>query len=291
VSEVAVLVVSAVVGAIAGVVTTAWKSRKDLEAQYDIDLRKRRIDAYAELWKLLEPLADYFEPGQLTHDSARKLGAALRRWYFRTGGLVLSSGSRPAYFNLQQALEGAAPSPADDSRKLEKRQLDILKALASRLRTSSTDDVATRLRPRLGPSLVATLIRPWRRRFAPLRVTVDRRWRWEAGVPELAFFVIVANASDRELEIVGVEVPGTGKAASEVGESGFRLQPGEDRELSVEGSPPVGGPIAPEVTVRVEGRDALRLQATPAVPLQSHLIRREQSAQASGGDGRPDPGR
>ena len=38
-------IIGPIAGALAGIVTTAWKSRKDLEAQYDIDLRKRRVDA------------------------------------------------------------------------------------------------------------------------------------------------------------------------------------------------------------------------------------------------------
>jgi hypothetical protein len=118
------VILSAGVGALAGVLTTSWKSRKDLELEYDIDLRKRRIDAYAQLWKLLEPLADYFEPGPVTHGAARNLGAALRGWYFRVGGLVLSSSTRPVYFNLQQALEGATGGAAEDFLTLDERPLE-----------------------------------------------------------------------------------------------------------------------------------------------------------------------
>ena len=270
------VILSAGVGALTGVVTTAWKSRKDLEAQYDIDLRKRRIEAYAELWKVLEQLAYHFGPGEVTNESAGKLGAALRRWYFRTGGLVLSSDTRPAYFNLQQALEGVAV-PADDPRKLEAAQLEILKALASRLRTSSTRDVATRVGPRLGPSFAARLSGPWHRLFAPVRVTVDRRWEWKDGAPEEAFFVIVENMTDRELDVARVELPGAGMAVSQYGEKEFRLQPGEDRELSAVIPSPRKGPLAPQVTVRLRGRWELRSRATPRVPLQSHLLARADS--------------
>lgn len=289
VSDVAMVILSAAVGALAGVVTTVWKSRKDLEAQYDIDLRKRRIEAYAELWKLLEHLADYFEPGAVTHQSARKLGESLRRWYFRTGGLVLSSETRPAYFNLQQALEGMAvpvdgPRDPEERRELEQRRIEILKALASRLRTSSTRDVATRLGPRLGPSFAARLSGPFHRLFAPVRVIVDRRWEWEKGLPEAAFFVIVENLTDREIDVAGVQLPGTGELVSKFGEREFRLQPGEDRELGAVIPPTVDGPIAPQVTVRVRGRWQLKAHGTPGVPLQSHLIVRADSEPESGGE-------
>jgi len=274
------VILSAGVGALAGVVTTAWKSRKDLEAQYDIDLRKRRIEAYAELWKLLEQLADYFGPGELTHESARKLGESLRRWYFRRGGLVLSSDTRPAYFNLQQALEGMAV-PIDGSKTDEHRRVEILKALASRLRTSSTRDVATRVGPRLGPSFAARLSGPWHRLFAPVRVIVERRWQWPDGQPEEAFFVIVENLTDRELHIRRVELPGADDPVGEYGENEFRLQPGEDRELGTAISSPGIGPLAPEVTVRVKGRWQLRSRGTPRVPLQRHSIAPADTAPAA----------
>jgi hypothetical protein len=248
------VILSAVVGAVAGVVTTAWKSRKDLEAQYDIDLRQRRITAYAELWKLLEPLADYFEPAAVTRQAARELGAGLRRWYFSTGGLVLSEATRPAYFNLQQALEGVT---APDSPTLDEQRVEILKGLSSRLRTSSTHDVATRLAPRLGPSVVAALRARWRRVFRPLRVTVDRRWRWPSGEP--ALFVIVENRSDRELEVAGLDERGA-----------FRLQAGEDHELDAPAPPLAGNSIAPEVKVGL--RRSFRSARRPGVPLDSRLL-------------------
>src|SRR5512132_962002 len=90
-TEAAQLLLSAVIGAAGGAFATAYKSRKELESLYDIELRRRRIDAYAELWKLLEPLAYWSPPGPVTFAGVTKLSRALRGWYFRTGGLVLSS--------------------------------------------------------------------------------------------------------------------------------------------------------------------------------------------------------
>jgi hypothetical protein len=267
------VILSAAVGAVAGIVTTVWKSRKDLEARYDIDLRKRRIEAYADLWKKLEPLAYYSRPQPVTRGSVAELGRALRSWYFRTGGLVLSSSTRPAYFNLQQALEGAGKARADDpATELDDDRVEILKALASRLRTASTGDVATRVGPRLGPSLAARLGPLCRRRTASVRATVDRRWRWKDGSPEPAFFVIVENRTDREVEIVGVEVPNAGEAVSAYGERRFRLQPGEDRELSASVESPGRGPLAPRVTIKMGDGREIRSGSRPRVPLRSQLI-------------------
>ena len=42
-SEVVLLIVSALIGAVTGILTTSWKTRKDLESAYDIELRKQQL--------------------------------------------------------------------------------------------------------------------------------------------------------------------------------------------------------------------------------------------------------
>jgi len=74
------------------------KFRKDLEAEYDKDLRRHRIDAYVELWKPLELLARYDRPKPLNRKTLKELSVAMREWYFRVGGLFLSEDARKAYF-------------------------------------------------------------------------------------------------------------------------------------------------------------------------------------------------
>jgi len=59
------LVIPALAGLVTGVAATAYKSRKDLEVQYDIKLREERIQAYKRLWKeidRLDRLAYYAPP-------------------------------------------------------------------------------------------------------------------------------------------------------------------------------------------------------------------------------------
>jgi hypothetical protein len=48
------LLIPALIGLVTGAAATAYKSRKDLEVQYDIKLREERIDAYKALWKELD---------------------------------------------------------------------------------------------------------------------------------------------------------------------------------------------------------------------------------------------
>ncbi len=256
--DAASLLASAVVGGIVGAAGTAYKSRKDLEGRYDIALREKRVAAYAELWATLEPLAEYFG-AQPTRDEVAELGRAVRTWYFHTGGLVLSESTRAPYFNLQQGLTGVVQSKGSAA-EIDGDEYRILKALASRLRTATTDDVATRLPPRLR-SRVGAPVRRVVRRAHPLRVTVDRRWKWDKGERSLALFAIVDNRSDTEQQIAGVVLGDHEHGA-------FRLQPGEDREIDLPAPLTAAQPIAVRVKVRRAGRVGGRTRH-PSVPLSS----------------------
>jgi hypothetical protein len=115
-----------------------WKVRKDLEAEYDKDLRAKRRDAYAALWKLLQPLAKYSPPAPLTPESLKQLSAALRQWYFEVGGLYMTATTRDAYFKLQDELT-AQDANAERAQKK-----------GSDLRTATTRDVGSRRDPLTG---------------------------------------------------------------------------------------------------------------------------------------------
>ncbi len=278
VSDTKQIVISAGIGLIAGAAATAYKSRKDLETQYDIKLRELRIDAYAALWTTLEPLAYYFG-GELTYGVVTRLGMELRTWYFHTGGLVLSESTRPAYFNLQQALTGMQQADRD-APALDPHDEQILKALASRLRTATTTDVATRVGPRLGPTVLSKLGRIRHRLVGPrVEVTVDRRWGWpanEEGLPgnrSPAVFANIVNLTDRELDIVSVRL-----GDAQLGP--FGLQPDENREVEFDVPLRSGEGIAAPVTVKTRLRRHLGRRATSRVPLSSELIRSDDDGGA-----------
>jgi hypothetical protein len=108
----------------------------------------------------------------LTQGIARELARALRTWYFDIGGLLMSEPTREAYFDLQRALKSAGDAGASGDILLPDPTTAALKQLGSRLRTATTDDVATRVGPLLTHSLRAWLGRG--RRWP--RVTVTRAW-------------------------------------------------------------------------------------------------------------------
>jgi hypothetical protein len=143
-TAIAVAAVTGAVGLIAGIVGTAYKSRKALESTYDIDLRKARIDVYKKLWTELQVLAKY-SPPPFKRETVEQLSVAMRRWYFEQGGIFLSKRARNAYFDLQEALIQTLEC-LDDPAPLR----ELLRKRGSRLRTTMAEDIATRVAPQLG---------------------------------------------------------------------------------------------------------------------------------------------
>jgi hypothetical protein len=121
------------------------KFRKDLEAEYDKDLRSKRIDVYKALWNPLQILARYDRPKPLTPRTLEELSVAMRKWYFEVGGLYLSEDTRKCYFNLKQRLQDVrdrATSAPDEEVNPSDQQ--VLLQAASLLRAQLTFDVGTR---------------------------------------------------------------------------------------------------------------------------------------------------
>lgn len=139
--------VAALVSAVTTYVALRTKIRRDLEAQYDKDLRERRMTAYAALWALTEPLAIYSPARKLSGHGARALSERLRHWYF-TEGMVLSAAARDRYFDLQKALtKDSLAAAAADTAPLDTTALKPLQEASSTLRTALSNDVASRRPP------------------------------------------------------------------------------------------------------------------------------------------------
>jgi hypothetical protein len=195
VTEALLVIVPALIALVAGVVVALVQARRNLETQYDIDLRKERIGAYQNLWACFEPLAFYSPPGPVTFQTVRDISRTMREWYFTKGGLFLSTETRDVYFRLQRELTKTAHSRAvrtDDELDFDRRE--HIKALTSRLRSQMTEDVKTRVGSRLGGSLRARLKQ---RRDAPrhgVTVTVRQGVHWDPEEAE-SYVVTVQNHS------------------------------------------------------------------------------------------------
>lgn len=140
-----------VAGALVSGVLTYLGTRSKLVLDYDADLRERRIEAYADLWSRLEPLAKYAQKTSFAEGEARLLAESLRTWYFEKGGLFLSMAAREDYFALQNLLThvigGWGWEPSGQENLLPAAR-EHLRTYGSRLRTSLIRDVGTRSRPR-----------------------------------------------------------------------------------------------------------------------------------------------
>jgi hypothetical protein len=134
-----------VAGALVAYVGAVVKFRKDLEAEYDKDLRSKRLESYKNLWKHLQLVARYDRPKPLNIQTITELTNSMRQWYFEEGGLYLSEAARETYFDLKKAIHKIMESNKYQTDELldKNDHTDILEK-ASLLRASLTKDVGTR---------------------------------------------------------------------------------------------------------------------------------------------------
>lgn len=267
-SEFVTTVLGAGLGLLTGVVLALLGSRQRLEVEYDIELRKHRIEAYQALWKILEPLAYYSPPSAVTYAVVRDLSQALRSWYFEVGGLFLSEGSREAYFDLQKGLGGVIKEPLDARyRPLGPRRFERLRSLASTLRTASTQDVATRVKPkRTGPLLQRVIRRV--RGPGGVEVTVRRGWLWGEDERE-CYSVLVQNPLSSPTVHVSHVYFETAPRLS-VLEHPMRLGPGGHWEIAVPTNtiPAASGDV--RRLVKTELSDGTLVESRPGRDVEPH---------------------
>lgn len=267
-SEFVTTVLGAGLGLLTGVVLALLGSRQRLEVEYDIELRKHRIEAYQALWKILEPLAYYSPPSAVTYAVARDLSQALRSWYFEVGGLFLSEGSREAYFDLQKGLGGVIKEPLDARyRPLGPRRFERLRSLASTLRTASTQDVATRVKPKRTAPLLERVVRRVRGQGG-VEVTVRQGWLWGED-EQKCYSVLVQNPlSSPTVHVSDVYFATTPRLS--VLDHPMRLGPGGHWEIAVPANtiPAASGDV--RRLVKTELSDGTLVESRPGRDVEPH---------------------
>jgi hypothetical protein len=145
--SIALAVLTAVLGAISGAalayIRAILKYRKELEAEFDKELRKERIRTYPDLWRQLELLARYDRPAPLDVTHLQDLSVSMRKWYFQTGGLFLSERTRVSYFRLKELLQKTIASLGTTGDG-ELGEAEELLDAASRLRRDLAGDISSR---------------------------------------------------------------------------------------------------------------------------------------------------
>ena len=142
--------ISVIVSTLATYFFGVLKARRDLELEYDKNLRDKRLDAYKELWKLLQPLAKYSPPGTVTYWTIYDLSVNLRKWYFEVGGIFLSSNSRDKYFTVQDEIKAIQEHSRPDKEVLPDKHVRVITSKSSELRTSLATDLGSRAKAMFG---------------------------------------------------------------------------------------------------------------------------------------------
>lgn len=120
----------------------------------DLDLRTRRIEAYAALWRMTGRLPGSPRDAAFDADALERLGHDLRAWYYDVGGFLLSReahdrGYGPLQGTITQVLRDSVDGP------LPAADYDAVRKRLSALRACLTDDIASRRGPRKAEGVFA----------------------------------------------------------------------------------------------------------------------------------------
>lgn len=111
--------------------------------EIDLDLRKRRIEVYAPLWRATSLLPKWPRDKTVTDAQLARLGQELRQWYFKVGGMFLSRSTHDAgYGPLQDAI--AAAVGEGRSGTLSSGDYDAVRTRCSALRSLLAADLESR---------------------------------------------------------------------------------------------------------------------------------------------------
>ena len=151
--EIVIPMISLIAGGLVGIVGTyisaKQKFRDDLQAKYDETLHNTRISTYQKLWERLQVLAKYARPKPVTPNHLRQLAVDLREWYFKIGGLFLTDQSRDSYFAVQDAIVDELKKGRAGDEELDSHSFEAIRKKGSKLRTSLSDDLRSRMPPRV----------------------------------------------------------------------------------------------------------------------------------------------
>jgi hypothetical protein len=150
-SEVAIVIISAITGALASLLVEMYRTR----TQLDETLRKDRMEAYKVLWGITGKLPLYPPEPNLPYVSLLRISKAMREWYFNVGGIYLSAETRDVYFSVQKFLidysqkQGILfPYTDETSQKYnEASDYEKVRRKLSDLRTQLTKDIDSRRAP------------------------------------------------------------------------------------------------------------------------------------------------
>jgi hypothetical protein len=153
--ELMIAIVSAVVGGIIASFRAFQRARLELLVKTDETLRKDRVEAYKALWEKTGLLSLYPPKRNVAYSELAELSEKFRDWYFKIGGIYLSTKARDAYFEAQKTLleyaeKAGIMNPYDETGKYNRNSdYELVRNTLSRLRTQLTEDLDSRRAPGL----------------------------------------------------------------------------------------------------------------------------------------------
>lgn len=129
-------------GLIVGYLGAVLKTRLEVSAQVDQQLRTARAEQYKAMWAMTAVLPKWPRRQDATFADLQALREGLRDWYFGGGGLYLSRSSFQRYSQLQDALGTLDFSKPQEM--LPSGTYDGIREKCSALRSGLTDDLLSR---------------------------------------------------------------------------------------------------------------------------------------------------
>lgn len=120
------------------------KKQLELAGSIDLDLRQRRLTAYAEIWGKMRLLPKWPSPAEVTYKDLRELSSEFTKWYFDGGGMFMSSEAREAYGRVQDEIKDVLDEGKKDTGLSIGKRYEAVREMCSQFRTAITDDLLSR---------------------------------------------------------------------------------------------------------------------------------------------------
>jgi hypothetical protein len=137
-------VLALLVGGVFGVVSKYWYDYKGMVHK---ELWKERYEVYKKMFFYTGILPQYPQKTEVTYEELFKRSEEMSVWFFKEGGLLISTKTRNKYFKVQKNIQAILENKTTEARnKKITDEYEIIRQLFSQLRKVMTDDLMSRRR-------------------------------------------------------------------------------------------------------------------------------------------------
>ena len=131
-----------------GILGALFKYLYDYRGMVHRELWARRYDTYKKMFLLAGNFPLYPEKSLVSYQELLKTSEDMRDWFFREGGMLLSTKTRNKYFKVQKNIQAILKEniDKDTAQKITEDQYDSVRQLLSQFRKTMTDDLMSRTR-------------------------------------------------------------------------------------------------------------------------------------------------